>query len=144
MLRISGLDQGLSYGRTVRREVLSTEDGARLAAEIPLPGLSDARSALAIPLAVRDHLVGVLAAESREPMAFDEWHEAYLEVLGNQIALGVESIARAFPRPRSTTGRRRRPCPLPRARGPARPVPAGRTASASTATTTACSWTGST
>jgi adenylate cyclase len=43
-----------------------------------------------IPLAVRDRLVGVLAAESREPKAFDEWHEAYLEVLGNQIALGVE------------------------------------------------------
>jgi adenylate cyclase len=92
VLRISGLDQGLSYGRAVRREVLSTGDGARLAAEIPLPGLPDARSALVIPLAVRERLVGVLAAESREPMAFDEWHEAYLEVLGNQIALGVERM----------------------------------------------------
>jgi hypothetical protein len=37
--------------------------------------------------------VGVLAAESRDPVAFDEWHEAYLEVLGNQIALGLERMS---------------------------------------------------
>jgi hypothetical protein len=95
VLRISGLDQGLSYGRAIRREVFSAGDGGGLGAEIPLPGLPDARSALVIPLAVRDRLVGVLAAESREPMAFDEWHEAYLEVLGNQIALGVERMIQA-------------------------------------------------
>ena len=57
--------------------------------EIPLPGLPDAQSALVIPLCVSDRLVGVLAAESREPMHFAEWHEAYLEVIGNQIALGI-------------------------------------------------------
>ena len=68
------------------------EPRGRSPAEIPLPGLPDARSALVIPLVVRDHLVGVLAAESRDPMAFDEWHEAYLEVLGNQIALGLERM----------------------------------------------------
>jgi hypothetical protein len=92
VLRMSGIDQGLSYGRAVRREVLSADSGTALAAEIPLPGLPDARSALVIPLAVRDRLFGVLATESREPMAFDEWHEAYLEVLGNQIALGLERM----------------------------------------------------
>jgi hypothetical protein len=92
VLRISGLDQELAYGRAVRRELLSSPGTRPLAAEIPLPGLPDARSALVIPLAVRDHLVGVLAAESREPVAFDEWHEAYLEVLGNQIALGLERM----------------------------------------------------
>jgi putative methionine-R-sulfoxide reductase with GAF domain/predicted pyridoxine 5'-phosphate oxidase superfamily flavin-nucleotide-binding protein len=92
VLRISGLDQELSYGRAVRREALLAEGVGPLAAEIPLPGLKDARSALVIPLVVRDHLVGVLAAESRDPVAFDEWHEAYLEVLGNQIALGLERM----------------------------------------------------
>jgi adenylate cyclase len=92
VLRISGLDQDMAYGRAVRRAALLAEGSEALAAEIPLPGLPDARSALVIPLAVRDHLVGVLAAESRDPMAFDEWHEAYLEILGNQIALGVERM----------------------------------------------------
>ncbi|MGE5125052.1 MAG: GAF domain-containing protein [Betaproteobacteria bacterium] len=92
VLRISGLDRELSYGRAARREALLAEGIGPLAAEIPLPGLKDARSALVIPLVVRDHLVGVLAAESRDPVAFDEWHEAYLEVLGNQIALGLERM----------------------------------------------------
>jgi hypothetical protein len=92
VLRISGLDQGLAYGRAVRREVLSAGGSLPIAPEIPLPGLPDARSALVIPLVVRDHLVGVLTAESRDPVAFDEWHEAYLEVLGNQIALGLERM----------------------------------------------------
>lgn len=118
VLRISGLDQGLAYGRAVRREVLSAEPGPALDAEIPLPGLPDARSALVIPLVVRDHLVGILAAESRDPVAFDEWHEAYLEVLGNQIALGLERMlepgaddAAAAPSPAPSparTGRARR------------------------------------
>jgi len=118
VLRISGLDQGLAYGRAVRREVLSADGPSALAAEIPLPGLPDARSALVIPLVVRDHLVGVLAAESRDPVAFDDWHEAYLEVLGNQIALGLERMlepgaddAAAAPSPApapARTGRARR------------------------------------
>jgi adenylate cyclase len=95
VLRMSAIDQGLSYGRAVRREVLSADAGASLAAEIPLPGLPDARSALVIPLSSRDRLLGVLATESREPLAFDEWHEAYLEVLGNQIALGLERMLEA-------------------------------------------------
>jgi adenylate cyclase len=118
VLRISGLDQGLAYGRAVRREVLSAGGAGPLAAEIPLPGLPDARSALVIPLVVRDHLVGVLAAESRDPVAFDDWHEAYLEVLGNQIAFGLERMlepggeeASSSPlasRPPAKTGRSRR------------------------------------
>jgi adenylate cyclase len=59
---------------------------------VPLPGLPDAQSALVIPLSVEDRLIGVLAAESRDPMAFGEWHEAYLAIIGNQIALGIVRV----------------------------------------------------
>jgi adenylate cyclase len=93
VLRISGLDQDLAYGRAIRRQVIADPAASPVGAEIPLPGLPDARSALVIPLVVCDRLVGVLAAESRDPVAFDEWHEAYLEVLGNQIALGLERMS---------------------------------------------------
>jgi hypothetical protein len=120
VLRISGLDQDLAYGRAIRRQVISAPGASPVEAEIPLPGLKDARSALVIPLAVCDHLVGVLATESRDPVAFDEWHEAYLEVLGNQIALGLERMSEpgegkereaALPEPEPAApgaGRRRR------------------------------------
>jgi adenylate cyclase len=90
LLRITGLTENLRYGRAVRRSVLS--DGGPSRPEIPLPGLTDARSAIVIPLSVEDRLIGVLAAESRDPMAFGEWHAAYLEIVGNQIALGLDRV----------------------------------------------------
>jgi hypothetical protein len=83
LLRISGLHLELSYGQTIRRE-----HGA-VTPEVPLPGLPDAQSALVIPLVVGDRLVGVIAAEDRDPMRFGEWDETYLQVIANQIALSV-------------------------------------------------------
>lgn len=91
VLRISGLDEGLRYGRAVRRSVLS-DGGRAVRPEIPLPGLPDAQSALILPLLIEDRLVGILAAESRDPMAFGEWDEAYLGVIANQIALGIDRM----------------------------------------------------
>lgn len=91
LLRIAGLEEGLRYGRAIRRE-MDSQHGPSLRPEVPLPGLPDAQSALVIPLAICDRLVGVLAAESRDPLRFGEWHEAYLEVIGNQIALGIDRM----------------------------------------------------
>jgi hypothetical protein len=80
----------LRYGRAIRREAAGASRCVE--AEIPLPGLPDAQSILAMPLAICDRLVGVLVAEDRDPMRFGEWHEAYLEVIGNQIALGIDRM----------------------------------------------------
>jgi hypothetical protein len=90
LLRLSSLDADLRYGRAIRREATSAADA--LAAEIPLPGLPDAQSVLAIPLTIGSRLVGVIAAEDRDPLRFSEWHEAYLEVIANQIALGIDRM----------------------------------------------------
>ena len=87
VIRMSNLEAGLRYGRAVRREVL--EDHGSATPEIPLPGLCDAQSALVIPLTVGDRLIGVLSCEDSDPLIFHEWHEAYVEVIGNQIALGL-------------------------------------------------------
>jgi putative methionine-R-sulfoxide reductase with GAF domain len=92
ILRIAGLDTNLRYGRAMRREVLSRESHP-VAPEIPLPGLPDAQSTLIIPLTVGVDLIGVLVAESRELAGFDEWHEGYLEVAANQIALGIDRMS---------------------------------------------------
>lgn len=91
LLRITGLDESLRYGRAVRRSVLS-DGGKATRPEIPLPGLPDAQSALILPLSLEDRLIGVLAAESRDPMAFGEWDEAYLGIIANQIALGIDRV----------------------------------------------------
>jgi len=90
-LRVSGLAAMLRYTRAVREAARSS--GASLPAEIPLPGLPDAQSQLALPLVAHDRLVGVLALESRDPLAFEDWHEAYLGLLANQAALAIAMLA---------------------------------------------------
>jgi putative methionine-R-sulfoxide reductase with GAF domain len=92
VLRLTNLEADLHYARAIRREAAAQRGGAALQMEVPLPGLPDAQSVLAIPLAIGDRLIGVLSAEDRDPMRFGEWHEAYLEIVGNQIALGIDRM----------------------------------------------------
>jgi hypothetical protein len=89
LLRVTSLESDLRYGRAIRREAARENAPAD---EIPLPGLPNAESVLAIPLTVGKRLVGVIAAEDPDPMRFSEWHEAYLEIIANQIALGIDRM----------------------------------------------------
>jgi hypothetical protein len=91
-LRVSAVDAELRYGRAIRAAAQTSVPGRRAAPEIPLPGLPDAQSHLAIPLVSRDELVGVLAVESPNPLGFDEWHEAFLDVVGSQVAGAIENV----------------------------------------------------
>jgi hypothetical protein len=118
MIRVAGVGSELRYGRAIRGRV--EEAGGRGAPEIPLPGLPDAQAQLALPLLAGDRLFGVLAVESRDPLHFDEWDEAFLQVVGTQIALGMdrmqvveeeaEAPAAARRAPPAAPGRRRAFC----------------------------------
>jgi hypothetical protein len=92
MLRMSGVENELRYGRAIRAGVSRTRDRKRLVPEIPLAGLADAQSMMALPLIANDRLVGVLAVESRDRMAFEEWHEAFLEIIAGQVALAIDNV----------------------------------------------------
>lgn len=91
MVRVAGVDAELSYGRAIRERALQC-GSADLPPEIPLPGLPDAKAQLALPMLVGDRLVGVLAVESRDPLSFDEWDEAFLQIVANQIAIGMDRM----------------------------------------------------
>jgi hypothetical protein len=113
-LRLSGLAAMRRYTRAVRES--AQQRGVALGAEIPLPGLADAQSQLGLPLVAHDRLVGVLALESRDPLAFEDWHEAYLSLLANQAALAIAMLsdrededeeARVAPQPAPLPSRRR-------------------------------------
>lgn len=91
-LWFAGVHNELRYGRAIRGRVEATGGGATLRPEIPLPGLPDAQSQMALPLVVQDRLVGVLAVESRETLCFDQWHEAFLQIVANQIAIGIDRM----------------------------------------------------
>jgi adenylate cyclase len=92
LLRVTNLETDLRYSRAVRRETATGAPARALDAEIPLPGLCDAQSFLAIPLVAGNRLIGVIAAEDSDPMRFGEWHEAYLEIVANQIALVMDRM----------------------------------------------------
>jgi adenylate cyclase len=95
VMRISDVGGDLRYGRAIRGEA-ERANAPQLAnvltPEIPLPGLPDARSHLGIPLLVQDRLVGVLAVESKTPAVIDEWHEAFLNIVGNQVAIAIDRM----------------------------------------------------
>jgi hypothetical protein len=95
MVRLAGVAGELAYGRAIRGQVAASAGGTGLRPEIPLPGLADAQAMLGLPLLVGDELVGVLAVESRDPLAFDEWDEAFLQIVGNQIAMGIDRMQEA-------------------------------------------------
>ncbi|MBK6688549.1 MAG: GAF domain-containing protein [Deltaproteobacteria bacterium] len=90
IIRVAGINTELRYGRAVRGQLAPAQ---QLRPEIPLPGLPDAQSQLALPLLVHDRLVGVLAIESRQTLQPADWHEAFLQVVANQIAIGIENAA---------------------------------------------------
>ncbi len=78
------------YSRTVRR---AYEDSGEVASgrEIPVPGLLDAASRCAVPAMAMGQLVGVLAVESRESVAFGPVDEAVLAVVTSILANAIES-----------------------------------------------------
>jgi adenylate cyclase len=92
LLRILGMEADLRHARAVRAQ-FQRRAPAAVGGEIPLPGLPDASSQMAIPLLVQDRLLGVLALESRDTLMFSQWHEAFLQVLANQIASGMDRMS---------------------------------------------------
>lgn len=95
-LRVLGLDANIEYSRKVRaeweRRASPQQVREQTRSEIPLPGLPDARSQMAIPLVVQDRLLGVIALECRDIATFAQWHETFLVVLANQIASAMARV----------------------------------------------------
>jgi adenylate cyclase len=88
-MRVGNLGQMLAYARTVRR-AYEEQVGEAPGREIPLPGLANAESQVAVPAMVLGQLVGVVAIESGRRLAFDADDEALLTVIATLIAHAIE------------------------------------------------------
>jgi hypothetical protein len=118
-IRIGNLGRMLAYARTVRRAYEETGAVAP-GREIPLPGLPDVESQIAVPAMVLGQLVGVLAIESSTSLAYGPDDEAVLSVVAGLLASAIEiegAEERAADTPRTESTRRPEP--------PARAEPAG-------------------
>jgi adenylate cyclase len=93
-IRIGNLRQMAKYSRSVRR---AFEDRGELepGREIPVPGLPDRESRVAVPAIALGQLVGVLVVESTEQVAFTDEDEAVLGVVATTLASSIE-VARGL------------------------------------------------
>jgi class 3 adenylate cyclase len=90
-MRVGNIGVSVRYLQAIRARMQAA--GQASAAETPaaLPGLPDVQSQLALPLLVKDRLVGVLAVESAKSNAFDELDEVLLRIIGNQAATAIDN-----------------------------------------------------
>ncbi len=91
MMRMGNIGASMRYLKSVRARMEASGEVGPEQPTASLPGLTDAQSQLALPLTVKDRLVGVLAVESRAPNAFDELDEVLLRIVGNQAATAIDN-----------------------------------------------------
>jgi adenylate cyclase len=90
-IRINHATLEYAYSRAMREGL----EGQRLEREIPLPGLAEPGSQLAVPLACGGQLLGALFVESPEDMRFSWDDEDALVALAAQVAAQMTALARA-------------------------------------------------
>jgi adenylate cyclase len=88
-MRVGNLRTMIAYARTIRR-AYEQHVGEAPGLEIPLPGLVLAESQVAVPAMVLGQLVGVVAIESEQRLAYTATDEALLTVAATLIASAIE------------------------------------------------------
>lgn len=94
VLHLSAMDHSLRYARAVRDRAESMGKTEAIERAIPLPGLPDAASQIAVPLVTRRRLVGVLAVESKDPLAFHPRKNTLLSIIGLHLATAIDQLSR--------------------------------------------------
>lgn len=128
-IKVSDMSRVRRFGEAIHQAAEASEDATRVVA---FPQLAGAMSQIAIPMAARGNVTGVLFVESPERLAFREEDEAALEILAGQAAGALRASEReaAATEPRQALPPQR---PRPWAEPCASPITAWMTASSSTA-----------
>jgi len=80
-----------AYGRAVREQIASGEQADRLEGEIPLPGLPEPSSQMAVPLLAEGRTLGVLYLESRQQCRFGYDLEDAVVAVCAQVAMAMRA-----------------------------------------------------
>jgi len=91
-IRISYMTAEYSYSRAMRDSVEREGMASRLETAIPLPGLEESRSRLAVPISSGADLVGVLYVESSEDMRFNYDDEDALVAVAAQLGTAIHAL----------------------------------------------------
>jgi adenylate cyclase len=91
-IRIGYMTSEYGYGRAIRHHIEQGGMGVILEREIPLPGLSDSCSQLAVPILASGRLLGVLFMESSEDLRFGYDDEDALVALAAQLGITIHAF----------------------------------------------------
>jgi serine phosphatase RsbU (regulator of sigma subunit) len=91
IMRMGNIATQIAYTATVRSQFEQAGQQDKLTEKIKLPGLANVQSQVAIPLLVKEKLIGVLAVESEKSNVFDERDEMIITIISNQAASAIEN-----------------------------------------------------
>ena len=91
MMRVGNIGASVSYLTAVRANLKEAGQPDLSDTTAKLPSLPNVQSQLAMPLLVKDRLIGVLVVESPKPNAFDELDEVLLSIVANQAATAIDN-----------------------------------------------------
>jgi signal transduction histidine kinase len=91
LMRASNLGQQRRYAATIRKQMQEAGRGYELEEIVQLPGLPDAESQIAIPLMIKDRLIGVFSVESSDQKIFSELDEILVTIVANQAASAIHN-----------------------------------------------------
>lgn len=91
LMRVNHLRAQQAYFNRIRSQMEEAGRAAELGDIAAVSGLPDADSQIAIPLVIKDRLVGVLSVESREPEPFSEHAETLVSIVASQAASAIQN-----------------------------------------------------
>jgi adenylate cyclase len=97
-IRIGHMSSEYAYSRAIRENAEQSGWADALETAIPLPGLPESRSQLAVPIVDRERLLGVLYVESPQDLRFTYDDEHALVTLAGQLGMAIhilDSVAEA-------------------------------------------------
>src|SRR5690349_2843410 len=87
--------EGVTGLAAQRREAILVDDVAK--DPLYISAVPNVRSELAVPLIIKNRLIGVIDLESPQPNHFDEEHKRLLTLIASRMAVGIEN-ARLYTR----------------------------------------------
>ena len=94
-IRIGHMASEYAYGRAIRAATEQSTLSEALEMEIPMPGLAESRSQLAVPIKACQRLLGVLYVESPEDLRFSYDDEDSLVALAGQLGIAIYLLQQA-------------------------------------------------
>jgi adenylate cyclase len=91
-IRIGHMSAEYAYSRTIRESLQDSGAADVLEMEIPMPGLSESHSQIAVPIVACDRLIGVLFAESPLDLRFTYDDEDALVTLAAQLGMAIHIL----------------------------------------------------